>query len=100
MYNVPAGPFCTVQTAEARLLDALKSLKANLAQQTEGTAPYNATLRTYNYYNSILANLQAGKGVADSIVAGLEAINNTLQGGVTPEQAVAEKNAAINLLRP
>jgi hypothetical protein len=100
MYNVPAGPFTTVPTAEARLLDAMKSLKATLAQQTEGTAPYNATLRTFNYYNSIYANLQAGKSVADSIVAGLEAINNSLQGGVTPEEAVAEKNAAINLLRP
>ena len=100
MYNVPAGPFTSVPTAMQRLTDAIKSLKANMATQTEGTAPYNANLRTYTYYSAILANLEAGKGVADSIVAGLEAINNSIQNGVTPEEAVAEKNAAINLLRP
>jgi hypothetical protein len=42
----------------------------------------------------------AGKTVEESIVAGIEYINNTISGGITPEQALAEKNAAITLLRP
>lgn len=100
LYLEPAGPWTTVPTAKTRLFDAIKGLKNNLAQQTEGTAPYNATLRTYTYYSSILANLEAGKGISESIVGGLEAINNSLQPGITPEQAAAEKNAAVSLLRP
>jgi hypothetical protein len=100
MYQLPAGPFTTVEIAKIRLQNSMKALKDVMAIHAEGTAPYNSALRTYTYHSGIYANLEAGKGVAESIVGGLEYINNSLQGGVTPEEAVAEKNAAINMLRP
>lgn len=100
MYNVPNGPFVTPQVAIERLKAAMVQLKNHMALHAEGTGPYEASYRRYRYYVAILENLEAGKGVADSIVAGLEAINNNLVTGVLPEEAVIEKNAGITLLRP
>jgi len=100
LYQIPAGPFTTPEIAKERLLNSMKTLKDVLALHAEGTAPYNSALRTYNYHTGIYANLEAGKTVAESIVAGLEYINNSLTGGVTPEQGMAEKNAAVTMLRP
>ena len=100
MYQLPTGAFTTVEIAKERLLNSMKTLKDVLALHAEGTAPYNSALRTYTYHSGIYANLEAGKTVPEAIVGGLEYINNSLQGGVTPEEAVAEKNAAITLLRP
>jgi hypothetical protein len=100
LYQLPAGPFTTVEIAKTRLLNSMKALKDVLAIHAEGTAPYNSAFRTYQYHSGIYTNLEAGKSVAESIVAGLEYINNVISGGITPEQALAEKNAAVTLLRP
>lgn len=100
MYYVPNGPFVSVEVAKERLIDAMKLLKTTMSQHTEGTGPYNAALRTLKYYSYILENLEAGKGVADSIVEGIGAIHNSINDGVTPEEIMIEKNAAISLLRP
>lgn len=100
MYQVPSGAFVTVTVAQDRLLNAMKALKDQLAQYAEGTAPYDAAYLRYSYYRYILTNLEAGKGVAESIVDGIKMINTDLNFHITPSQAVVEKNAAIALLRP
>ena len=100
LYQLPTGTFTTVEIAKERLFNSMKSMKDVMAIHAEGTAPYNSAFRTFTYHNGIRENLLAGKGVAQSIVDGLETITNALNGGTSPEQALAEKNAAITLLRP
>lgn len=100
LYDLPTGSFTTPAIAKQRLLNSMTSLKATLALHGEGTAPYNSALRTYKYHSGIYENLEAGKTVPESIVGGLSYINNALVGGATPEEALAEKNAAVTLLRP
>jgi len=100
MYLLPAGPFVTVPVAQDRLYNAMKALKDQLAQYAEGTAPYDAAYLRYIYYSYIKVNLDGGKGVAESIVAGITMVSTDLSLNVTPQQAVVEKNAAIALLRP
>lgn len=100
LFAVPTGNFVNVSTAQERLLNALTALKGQLAQYAEGTAPYDAAFLRYTYYNEILANLNNGRGVAESISIALGRIVTKLDQPATPEQALAEKNAAISLLRP
>lgn len=101
LYTAPTGTFVTPAVAQERLLDAMKNIKAQIAQYPEGSAPYVAGVRRLTYFTSINENLAAGKGVADSIVAGLSAISfNSDNTGATPDVLLAEKNAAIALLRP
>lgn len=99
LYDLPAGPFVTVPVAEQRLMGAMLGFKHTMEQHAEGTAPYNAALRTLTYYNGITESLKAGSTVAESIVAGLGAINNAVSGALTAEELLAEKNGAINLLK-
>jgi len=100
MYQLPTGPFTTPEIAKERLLNSMKTMKDVLAVNAEGTGPYIAAFRTFTYHNGIYENLLGGKTVQESIVEGLQYINNVVSGGTTPEQAVAEKNAAVTLLRP
>jgi hypothetical protein len=100
MYLLPTGAFVNSATAQTRLLNAMKLLKDQLAQYAEGTAPYDAAFLRYTYYQYIMANLEAGKGVPESIVGGINMLTTDLKFHVTPQQAVVEKNAAIALLRP
>jgi hypothetical protein len=60
-----------------------------------------AAYRRLVYYNEILRNLNAGKGVAESITVSLKVILSNTNPPVlaTPEEAVVEKSAAISLLR-
>jgi hypothetical protein len=99
MYKLPAGPFVSVELAKERLYDAMKALRAQMAQAGQGTASYDAAYLRMTYFGHIKSYLESGKGVAQSIVDGLALISNDLHFGVSPEQAVAEKNAAINLLK-
>ena len=99
MFTPPSGPFVTVPVAQDRLITAMKLLKDQLANLTEGTAPFKAAHVRVTYYSYINANLEAGKGVSESIVAGLAMVYSDLKFGMTPDEAVAEKNAAINLLK-
>lgn len=100
LYDLPAGPFVSVEIAKERLMDAMKTLKVTMSQYAEGTGPYETAYTRYKYYSMIHGYLEAGKAVPNSISEGLEAINNGLTTALTPEQASAERNAAINLLRP
>jgi hypothetical protein len=102
LYAIPTGAFVPSATAQERITNALIALKGQLAQYAEGTAPYEAAFIRYTYYNAILQNLKDGKEVAESISTSLGSITGTTTvypTSVTPEQALAEKNAAINLLR-
>jgi len=99
LYSLPTGSFVIPQVAEDRLLNAMKTLKDQLAQQVEGTAPYNATFLRYKNYSYIKTNLEAGKGVPESIQEAVGMISSDVSLQVTPTQALAEKNAAISLLR-
>jgi hypothetical protein len=102
LYNLPTGLFVSPLVAQQRLDTALKNLKDLLAQYPEGSAPYNAAYLRYRYYTSINENLIAGKSVAESIVAGLSAISISVDSAsaVSNDTLLAEKNAAIALLRP
>jgi len=100
MYLLPTGAFVNSAVAQDRLLNAMKALKDQLAQYAEGTAPYDAAFLRYSYYQYIMYNLEAGKGVPESIVAGITMLTHDLKHNVTPQQAVVEKNAATALLRP
>lgn len=97
---VPTGQFVTVNVAIERLKLQVNNLKNQLSQLAEGSNAYNNALRRYQYFSHIIENLEAGKGVAESIQLGLGAIYNSLNGGASPDQAATEKNAAILLLRP
>ena len=99
LYQAPSGNFVPVAIAKDRLLNALTTLKSQLAQYPEGTAPYEAAFLRYTYYNEILTNLNNGRGVAESIAVSVGRITGTLNNAATPEQALVEKNAAINLLK-
>ena len=98
--QLPTGTFVTVEIAKIRLGDALLALKQQLAQFTPGTAQYDAAYRRYVYFNEILANLNDGKTVAESISIsiGRLTVSDAPPALATPEQALVEKNAAINLL--
>jgi|SRR5690349_2843965 len=102
LYNLPTGLFASPGVAQQRLDTALKNLKDQLAQYPEGSAPYNAAYIRYKYYQAINENLVAGKGVAESIVNGLSAISMSADAAsaVSSDTLLAEKNAAIALLRP
>jgi len=102
LYNQPTGLFVSPAVAQQRLDTAMKNLKDQLAVYPEGSAPYNAALLRFRYYQAINENLVAGKGVAESIVAGLSAISLSVDSAssVSSDTLLAEKNAAIALLRP
>jgi hypothetical protein len=102
LYNEPSGLFVSPLVAQQRLETAMKNLKDQLAVYPEGSAPYNAALLRLRYYQAINENLVAGKGVAESIVSGLSAISVTADAAsvVSSDTLLAEKNAAIALLRP
>jgi len=100
MNMLPTGPFVSSGVAQDRLLNAMKALKDQLAQYAEGTAPYDAAYLRYTYYRYIVYNLEGGKGVPESIVAATQMLNSDVSFHITPSQAVVERNAAINLLRP
>ena len=99
--QIPTGTFVSVPIAKDRLGNAILALKNQLSQFAEGTAPYQAAYRRLVYYNEILRNINAGKGVAESITVSLKVILSNTQPPVlaTPEEAVVEKSAAISLLR-
>lgn len=99
LYTVPTGSFVNSQVAQDRLLSAMKTLKDQLAQLVEGSAPYKATFLRYKNYSYIQSSLEAGKGVADSIQEAVGNISSDISLQVTPQQALDEKNAAINLLK-
>jgi hypothetical protein len=99
--QIPPGAFVAVPIAKDRLGNAILGLKNQLPQFAEGSAPYMAAYRRLVYYNEILRNLNAGKGVAESITVSLKVILSNTNPPVlaTPEEAVVEKSAAISLLR-
>ncbi len=96
---LPKGPFVTVPVAQDRLLNAMKTLKDALAQNVEGTAPYEAAFLRFTYYSYIKTNLEAGKAVDASILEASGMLTSNIALPVTPQQAVTERNAAINLLK-
>jgi len=100
LFTVPTGAFVSVSVAQDRLLNAMKSLKASLAQYAEGTAPYDAAFLRLSYYQNITIVLNSGKSVAESITDGLSMLYTDLRFSMTNDQALTEKNAAIALLRP
>ena len=100
MYQIPSGTFVSVAVAKDRLLTAMTNLKHQLEQYAPGTAPWDAAYLRYTYYSYIYGYIEQGKGVAESITLGIGNINSSLSLNVTPEQSIAEKNAAIALLRP
>jgi hypothetical protein len=100
LYDEPTGLFVSTEVAKERLLDAMKTLKLTLEQYAEGTGPYVTALRKLNYYSLIYANLEDGKTVQASISDALAALNNAVATALAPEDALAEKNGAITLLRP
>jgi hypothetical protein len=102
LYALPSGLFASPLVAQQRLDTAMKNLKTQLEQYPEGSAPYNAAYLRLRYYQAINENLVAGKGVAESIVAGLSAISVSADAAstVSSDTILAEKNAAIALLRP
>ena len=97
---IPVGTFVTVEVAKIRLGDALLALKQQLGQFAPGSAQYENAYRRYAYYSEILSNLNDGKTVAESISIsiGRLTVSEYPPALATPEQALAEKNAAINLL--
>ena len=99
MYQLPAGPFVAVAVAKDRLLTAMTNLKHQLEQYAPGTAPYDAAYLRYSYYTFIYGYLEQGKSVSESITHGIGNINSNLALNVSPEQSIAEKNAAILLLK-
>lgn len=101
LQQIPTGSFVSAPIAKDRLGSAILGLKNQLSQFAEGSAPYQAAYRRLVYYNEILKNINAGKGVAESITVSLNVIlaNTSLPVLATPEEAVVEKNAAISLLR-
>lgn len=100
LYEEPTGLFVSTEVAKTRLVDAMKVLKVTLSQYAEGTGPYETALKRLKYYNMIHENLEAGKTVQASISDALAMMNNGVTTALSPEDASAEKNAAINLLRP
>jgi hypothetical protein len=102
LYNQPTGLFVSPNVAQDRLDTAMKNLKDQLAQYPEGSAPYKAAYLRFRYYQAIVEHLIAGKGVAESIVSGLSAISvsEAATSAVSSDTLLAEKNAAIALLRP
>jgi hypothetical protein len=100
LYDEPTGLFVSSEIAKERLLDAMKTLKLTLEQYAEGTGPYVTALQKLNYYSLIYANLEDGKTVQASIADALSTMNNAITTALDPEDALAEKNGAINLLRP
>lgn len=100
MYVLPTGPFVAPAVAMDRLQGAMKLLKEQMVQLNEGSALYNAALLRHTFYGHIHTSIEDGKGVPESIVVGVGLINSDVSNPLTPEESMAEKNAAINLLRP
>lgn len=100
VYNVPAGPFVSVEVAKTRLMDAVLTQRQIMAQNSPGSAAYIAAERRARYFMAIHENLVAGKGVAESIADAVPTITMSATPGsaATPEEALVERNAAINLL--
>ena len=71
--GAPASGVTFKSSAQAQtdLLNAIKTLKTALQNMIPGSAIYNATLIQARYYAGILAEINAGKSVAEAIQAGL-----------------------------
>ena len=102
IYQMPTGSFVTIEVAKDRVLDAIKGQKQIMGENSEGSAAYIAADRRYRYLSAVLENLNGGKGVAQSIADAVPAItmSATASSAATPEEAMVERNYAINLLRP
>jgi len=97
IYALPQGNFVDSNEALDILTNELLDVK-NLLLSLPPGALYNATNRQYIYYNSILAELLAGKSVPDAIVYALVSIDPDTIGGATPAQQQSLKQSAIDLL--
>lgn len=102
IYQMPTGAFVPVEAALIRVFDAMKAQKQILAQSAPGSASYISAERRLRYLTAVYENLSAGKGVAQSIADAVPAITMSATAGsaATPEEALVERNYAINLLRP
>lgn len=101
IYTLPTGSFVSVEEAKIRLVDALKVQKDIMAQSVPGSASFISAERRYTYFSAVLTQLEAGKGVAESIADAIPFITMSATAGsaATPDEALVERNAAINLLR-
>lgn len=102
IYQMPTGTFVSVQVALTRVYDAMKVQKQIMAENTPGSATYIAAERRFRFLSAVYENLNGGKGVAQSINDAVPAITMSAKAGdaATPEEALVERNYAINLLRP
>lgn len=102
IYQMPSGSFVTAEVAQVRLLDAIKVQKQVMAENSPGSGAYISAERRYRYLTAVYENVLGGKGVAQSIADAVPAITMSATAGsaATPEEAMVERNYAINLLRP
>lgn len=97
--TVPTGPFVSSELAKSRLEVALKDLKQIMAQNEETSPAYIAAYRRYLYYTELYRQIEAGKAVPNAIADSALLLTSDLH-GFSAEEALVERNAAINLLRP
>lgn len=97
----PTGNFVSVPVAIDRLIAAMTTQKEIMEQNNPGAPAYISAARRVKFYTAVLESLYGGKGVAESIQSGVPAITMSDVPGTaaTPEEALIERNAAVNLLR-
>ena len=99
IYSLPTGTFVSASVAQARLEVRIVTLKNQLSNLTEGTPQYQTVYAQYSFYNSILASVQAGKTIPQSIVDGLTAVSRD-EFGLAKATLLLYRTEAINLLKP
>jgi hypothetical protein len=96
VYAAPQGPFVNPTAAQTILLAAGIDLKDQMMALQQGSAPYNAILNKYLYYQRIDELLKVGQmSVAEAIV---DALRTMAFSGVNTPALQLLRQEAINLL--
>jgi hypothetical protein len=98
IFILPVETFVSPAEAIIRLDGALVPIKEELLTMQEGTQEYKLLFAKYTCFNTTQNTIIEGKTVAESIVAGLEAVG-TDEYGLTNQVLTGFRQELINLLR-
>jgi hypothetical protein len=98
-YIVPDIPYVTPAIAITRVETKCKSIKSQYEVLDHNSQAYTDNDIKYSFYSAVLKKLYDGKGVKESLEAGLPVFGIDASAALTKGKSEEYKNEAVNLLK-
>ena len=99
-YAAPNGPYTTPANAITRVEAKILTIKGLYEILDPHSQEYKNNAVKYSFYDAILAKLQAGKTVKESLETGLQVFSLDSSGDLSKGKREEYKQEAIYLLKP